>query len=73
MNALFLNANSQTRFYIYKDAFDATKGFRLTKYKQGARLVEDDSTPKEQHVTTAIGYWCYRLEAVKPIKKVVIS
>jgi hypothetical protein len=73
MNALFLNANSQTRFYIYKDAFDATKGFRLTKYKQGARLIEDDSTPKEQHVTTAIGYWCYRLETVKPIKKVVIS
>ena len=56
VNAHFLNQNNDVRLFIYKQAQDAAKGFRLTQYKCGSSLVEDD-TLREQHVTTAIGYW----------------
>jgi hypothetical protein len=44
------------KFFIYQDAADADEGFRLTKLKKGSVLAEDDSY-KNQHVTTALGYW----------------
>jgi hypothetical protein len=61
MNALFKNDLGQTRFFIYKDAKDLAKGFRLTQLKKDARLIEDDSL-REQHITTAAGYWACRNE-----------
>lgn len=57
MNGVFLNDLGKVRFLIYKSAKGADEGFRLTKFKKGADLIEDDSF-KFQHVTTAIGYWC---------------
>ena len=64
-NAKFENANGNVQVTIYKEAEDADKGFRLTKYKKGATLVEDD-TLREQHVTTAITYWIHHVTHVKP-------
>jgi len=60
VNSQFLNANNNIRCYIYQDAKDASKGFRLTKLKSGAQYLEDDSF-EYQHVTTACGYWIYRI------------
>jgi hypothetical protein len=59
LNALFRNDLGETHLFIYKEARDADKGFKLTKLKKGAELVEDDSL-REQHVTTAIGYWAHK-------------
>ena len=56
VNAKFFNANGHVQSSIYKEAEAADEGFRLTKLKKGAGIVEDD-TLKQQHVTTAIGYW----------------
>lgn len=60
-NGLFYNDLKQVRMMIYGEAEDADAGFRLTQYKKGANLIEDD-TLKEQHVTTAIGYMSHYLE-----------
>lgn len=60
INSQFLNANDRIKCYIYIDAKDANKGFKLTKLKKGASYLEDD-TFELQHVTTAIGYWEYRI------------
>ena len=43
------------KFFIYEDAPMAHKGMRLTKLKDGANYIEDDSVPW-QHITTALGY-----------------
>lgn len=73
VNGLFLNELGQTRMYIYKDAKDVDNGFRLAKYKKGAQLIEDDSL-KEQHVTTAVGYYAhYEIKKNKPLRPVEIS
>ncbi len=56
INAKCCNFEGRVQFYIYKDAEDADEGFRLTKLKKGGQYLEDDSL-KQQHVTTAIGYW----------------
>lgn len=56
MNGLFRNDLGEVRFFLYKGCEFADKGFRLTKPKAGANLLEDDSLPN-QHITTAIGYW----------------
>ena len=58
-NALCGNELGEVNFFIYADAKDADKGFRLTKLKKGAELIEDDSM-REQHVTTAITYWTHK-------------
>lgn len=65
INGLFKSASGKTRMFIYKQAKDSVEGFRLTQYKKGANLVEDDSL-REQHVTTAIGYWAHKVENHKP-------
>jgi hypothetical protein len=73
MNAMFKNDLGLTRFFIYKDAKDLAKGFRLTQLKKNARLIEDDSL-REQHITTAAGYYVYRNELLtKDIAPLVIS
>jgi hypothetical protein len=59
LNGLFRNALGQTFIFIYRQAKDACKGFRLTQYKAGAKLIENDDL-REQHVTTAIGYYVCR-------------
>lgn len=71
-NALFKNDLNQAHMFIYQDARDADKGFRLTKLKKGAELVEDDSM-REQHVTTAITYWTHKTKSTKPLASIVIS
>lgn len=60
VNAKFCNGLNEVQLFVYRGAFDADKGFRLTKLKKGSNYVEDD-TLREQHVTTAIGYWITRL------------
>ncbi len=61
VNAKCENALGQVQLFIYKDANDANLGFQMTKLKKGGQYLEDDSL-REQHVTTAIGYWlCYIL------------
>lgn len=56
VNAKCCNYKQKTQLYIYKDAEPADDGFRLVKLKKGGQYLEDD-TLKQQHVTTAIGYW----------------
>lgn len=53
VNAHFLNDNKQVRLFVYDKWID--EGFRLTTFKKGGDITEDDSLP-QQHVTTAIGY-----------------
>jgi hypothetical protein len=53
VNAYFQNTDKKVRLYLYDKWLD--EGFRLTEFKKGADLVEDDSLP-QQHATTAVGY-----------------
>lgn len=71
-NAAFENALKEVNCFIYLAAKDADKGFRLTKLKKGAELVEDDSL-REQHVTTAITYWIHRVKKSTPQEAIIIS
>jgi hypothetical protein len=73
MNGLFKNDLGETGIYIYKEAKDAAKGFRLTQLIEGANLKEND-TLREQHITTSIGYYCYRNKLLsEDIAALVIS
>lgn len=54
VNALCLNDLGQTRLYLYNTP-TLDKGLRLTAFKKGGKLIEDDSK-YYQHVTTALGY-----------------
>lgn len=56
VNAMFENEKGECRLYVYEEAEEADKGFRLTKLLPKANYVEDDSF-EFQHITTAIGYW----------------
>ena len=56
LNAKFCNYQNAPHLFVYKDADDANAGFQLTKLKKTAKYEEDDRL-REQHVTTAIGYW----------------
>jgi hypothetical protein len=73
MNGLFKNALGESFIYLYKEAKQACKGFRLVQYKEGAKLIEDQSL-KEQDITTSIGYWVCRNKMIsEEIAPVVIS
>ena len=62
VNAKCCNYEQKVQLYIYKEAEEADEGFRLTKLKKGGQYLEDDSL-RQQHVTTAIGYWIdYHIE-----------
>jgi len=56
VNVQFLNDNGKSNLSVYKDAEVANDGFRFSKLKAGANLMEDDSD-RYQHVSTAIGYY----------------
>lgn len=75
VNNLCLNASStgiRTRLLVYEDAKDVAKGFKLTKLVEGANLKEDDNL-REQHITTACGYYFWRNEQItQDIAPVVI-
>jgi len=53
VNAYFENEKKEVRLLVYDKWLD--EGFRLTAFKKGADMIEDDSLP-QQHATTAIGY-----------------
>ena len=55
VNAYCFNSNNVARLFVYKDAQTVDEGLRLTKLKDGAQYIEDDSK-EYQHVTTAVGY-----------------
>lgn len=60
MNAQFLDANGNTKCFVYNEASTLDEGFRLTKLKKGGNYIEDD-TFHAQHVTTAAGYCVHYL------------
>jgi len=73
VNGLCRNDLEQSNLFIYKEAKDLGKGLRLTQLKENARLIEDDSL-REQHITTALGYYCYRNDLItRDIQALVIS
>ena len=73
VNGLCRNDLDQSNLFIYKEAKDLGKGLRLTQLKENARLIEDDSL-REQHITTALGYYCYRNDLItRDIQALVIS
>lgn len=55
VNSYFMNAKGKPRMFVYKDAPTIDEGFRLTKLRPGAKLVECDED-RFQHCTTAVGY-----------------
>jgi hypothetical protein len=73
INGICHNVAGQSRLFIYKDAKDLSKGLRLTQLKKDAKLIEDDSL-REQHITTALGYYCVRADLItRDIQAMVIS
>lgn len=70
-NALCLNDNKQVKQFVYKDAQTAHEGLNFTKYKKGAKLIQDDSD-YFQHISTAIRYWNWEvIHNINKIKKPV--
>jgi len=62
VNGQLCNAKGQSHITIYRKAKTLRKGLKLTKLKEGASYIEDDSKPY-QHITTAAGYnICYHLK-----------
>lgn len=55
VNAYCFNDLSIARLFVYKDAPTVDEGMRLTRLKEGAQYIEDDSK-EYQHITTAVGY-----------------
>jgi hypothetical protein len=73
VNGLCINDLKQSNLFIYKEAKDLAKGLRLTQLKKDSRLIEDDSL-REQHITTALGYYVYRNDLItRDIQALVIS
>lgn len=71
-NAMCFNEQGHVRLKIYKDAYTAHEGLNFTKYKKGAKLIQDDSD-RFQHVSTAIRYWIWEVvermsKKAKPVK-----
>ncbi len=60
MNARFGNVKGEVTAYVYADCKVLDEGLRLTKLKEGATYLEDDSK-EYQHVTTAAGYGVCRV------------
>lgn len=60
VNALCRNALGHVRLFIH-NCPTVDEGLRLTAFKKGATLIEDDSK-RFQHVTTALGYAIVRNE-----------
>jgi hypothetical protein len=60
VNSHWLNENGRVRAYIHAPCKKANEGMKMTKFKKGAELVEDDSFDG-QHVTTSMGYLIFAL------------
>lgn len=60
MNAALKNAKGDVTLFVDAKCKKAHEGLRLTAFKKGAELVEDDSKAY-QHVTTAMGYAVVRV------------
>jgi PBSX family phage terminase large subunit len=58
INAYCRNANGEVRLYVH-NCPTVDEGLRLTAFKKGASMIEDDSK-RFQHVTTALGYCMVR-------------
>lgn len=58
VNTYCKNQLGEHRLFVYQGAEIADEGLRLTAFKKGGQLVEDDSKDY-QHITTAIGYAVY--------------
>ena len=58
VNAFCRNENGDTRLFIH-GCKTLDEGLRLTAFKKGGKIVEDDSK-HFQHVTTALGYYIVR-------------
>ncbi|NQY43366.1 MAG: hypothetical protein HRT87_08490 [Legionellales bacterium] len=73
-NAMCLNEQNKVRLKVYKDAYTAHEGLNFTKYKKGAKLIQDDSD-YFQHVSTAIRYWIWEVieKLSKPARPVQIG
>ncbi len=57
VNGYCINGLSEKRITVYKKCKTLHKGMKLTKLKQGAAYIEDDSKACPwQHCTTALGY-----------------
>lgn len=54
INAYCRNANGDVRLFVH-NCPTVDEGLRLTAFKKGASMIEDDSK-RFQHVTTALGY-----------------
>ena len=68
VNAYFKNSLNEIRCFVYEKAKTVDEGFRLTKLKDGAHYIEDDSKPY-QHCTCACGYamvYIYNMINKKP-------
>jgi hypothetical protein len=70
VNAQSCNDANQVRAFFYeKTVPTAIQGLKLTKLKEGANFVEDDSA-EYQHISTAIGYGiCATLETANQKKQ----
>jgi hypothetical protein len=55
INSHCINELGQVRLYLYEKCKVLDEGLRLTAFKKGANMVEDDSF-YAQHITTALGY-----------------
>lgn len=55
VNGKLKNAHGKVNLIVYKDAPTVDEGLRLTKLRNGAQYLEDDSD-RFQHITTALGY-----------------
>lgn len=74
VNAYCKNLNGDVRLFVH-NCKTVDEGLRLTAFKKGASLVEDDGIGKPyQHVTTAIGYAIVRKhnELMKPSQSSII-
>jgi len=74
VNAYCKNALKEVRLFVH-NCKTVDQGLRMTAFKKGATLVEDDGIGKHyQHVTTAIGYAIVRVhnELNKPEQRTVI-
>lgn len=72
VNGLCQNDSGKVNFYVYAGCEWVDEGMRLTSPVKGSGFIEDDKL-EQQHVTTAIGYWCDYLQYKDPGKNKTTS
>jgi len=63
VNGLCQNDRLEVNFFVYAGCDWVDEGMRLTSPAKGSGFIEDDKLP-QQHVITAIGYWCDYIENI---------